>query len=108
MKDAGHVEEGISPSEKLGFGFICYIIYSDVLCFSKGKSLYTLITLYKRHQLPFQKQMGRLHSQSSAIGIYPGTLALSDPLPLLVLFTLGYWGYSWEVTATAFEKNRKQ
>lgn len=64
------------PSEKLGFGFICYIIYSDDLCFSKGTSLYTLIALYKRHQLPFQKQMGRLHSQSSATSVYPGTPAV--------------------------------
>lgn len=74
------------PSEKLGFGFICYIIYSDDLCFSKGTSLYTLIALYKRHQLPFQKQMGRLHSQSSATSVYPGTPAM---------FTWGCWGYSW-------------
>lgn len=57
-----------APMKSWGLAFTCDT-YSDALCLNKGAGGgYTLIILYKRHQLPFQKQMGRLHSPSSVTG----------------------------------------
>lgn len=66
---AGHRGGRYQPQWKAGVWLLLVILILMLYVWVKGeKKGYTLIILYKRHQLPFQKQMGGLHSPSSVTG----------------------------------------
>lgn len=92
---AGHRGGRYQPQGKAGVWLLLVILTLMLYVWVKEKKKgYTLIILYKRHQLPFQKQMGRLHSPSSVTGqhlpwnsaagltlvfsLFPSTCALSQ------------------------------